>query len=170
MTAPPVPPAEDEPQTADAPPDDGAELAEQLEDAGRRLAGSIEGVLGELGDFLVDAVRTWGVVVLRPWSAGRRLLDDAEAKGGRYVGPSAFLVVSSVVVALLTGGSGETQGVGAETKAVLEAALKAASGEAEAAGYLLNALLSAALLYSFARIASVLGPRALRDPVQRLTT
>jgi hypothetical protein len=165
---------DEEPDEATVEDEDAAtpaeELAEDLADAGRALSGAVDAIIAELGDFLVDLVRTWGVITLRPWSAARLLMEDSAKHGGRYLSPSAFLVVSALTGALFSDGGPKADGAGASITHALQTLMAAAGGEAEAAWFVGTALVSGAVVFGFARGAAWLSPPDRREEAHKITT
>ncbi len=127
-----------------------------------RLDGAIGRFVAGVADFFVDAARTWGVVVFRPWSAGERLIDDELTRGGRYLSSSAQLTIAALVAAFIgTAGGGSIREI---IEDVLEAAATlAGDANIDLVWKVFMAIAAGSVIFAFSRVGAWLSPAGERE-------
>ncbi len=110
---PPAGSAAPPPEEPPLPPPPGDQPAQGSRKLGARVentfSGTFDSLLGEIGDFIADFIRTWFITGLTPWRAGRKIVEDLEkptdgkssADANDFVSPSAYLVIASLIAALV---------------------------------------------------------------------
>jgi len=126
-----------------------------------RFDGAIGRFVAGVADFFVDAARTWGVVVFRPWTAGDRLIDDELTRGGRYLSASAQLTIAALVASFIgTAGGGDLRQV---IEDVLEAAATlAGDANIDLVWKIFMAIAAGSVVFCFSRLGAWLTPAGER--------